>query len=154
VAPPPGVIARAVWDRPPPQARDRTWWSGATFHPLPPAAHFAGRSPTNPVVVPGLPPWTNTQPLSQRERAWVREPTLRPILLVGLDDPRQLAVRAQLREGILVTRAGRQPPPGQECSECRRGTGRPVFANCISGGIGQKCNNCLYRGHVRCSLAE
>jgi hypothetical protein len=155
VAPPPGpLVARGTWDRLVPGPRDRTWWSGATFVPLPPPAHFAGRSSTNPVVIPGLPPWTGAQALSRRERAWVREPILRPVLLIGLDDPRQLATRAQLREGILVTRAGRQPPPGQECTECRRGTGRLVFANCISGGIGEKCNNCLYRGHVICSLQE
>src|SRR5438034_6383568 len=72
----PGPVARAVWDHPPPQTRDRAWWSGATFHPLPPAAHLAGRSQANPVVVPGLPPWTGAQPLFQRERAWVREPIL------------------------------------------------------------------------------
>lgn len=39
--------------------------------------------------------------------------------LVGLDSIGQLAVRTQLREAILVTRAGRWPPAG-ECRECRR----------------------------------
>lgn len=152
VAAPPGPIPRATWDRPAPVARDRAWWQAAAFVPLPPNNYFAGRSRANPVVVPGLPPYVGPQTLSARERAWVREPILRPVRLIGLDDPSQLAVRAQLREGILVTRAGQAPPPGQECSECRRNTGRLVFAECISGGVGQKCNNCLYRGHVRCSL--
>ena len=85
VAPPPGPAPRAAWDRPVPQPPDRAWWCGATFHPLPPAGHFAGRSPTNPVVVPGLRPHQGSQPLSARERAWVREPVLRPVLLVGLE---------------------------------------------------------------------
>ena len=152
MAPPAGLVARNVWDRPVPLPRDRAWWTGATFTPLPAPGHFRGRSRTNPVVVPGLPSHQGVQSLSARERAWVREPVLRPVLLAGLDDPRQLAERAQLREGILVTRAGRQPPPGPERSECRRGVGRLVFAQCISGGLGQKCNNCLYRGHVRCSF--
>ena len=53
---------------------------------------------------------------------------------------------------FLVSRAGRQPPSGQECSECHRNRGRLGFATCISGGIGQKCNNCLYLGHGCCSL--
>ena len=68
-APLPGPVARAVWDRPPPGPRDRARWLGATFIPLPQPAYFAGRSPTNPVVIPGLPPHIDSQPLSRRELA-------------------------------------------------------------------------------------
>ncbi|EAS36586.3 uncharacterized protein CIMG_12742 [Coccidioides immitis RS] len=121
---------------PVPQQGSWVPWSQTTFTQLPPAATFAGS------VLPGLPPHTGAQALSARERAWCREPIQRPVLIAGLDNPNQLAVRAQLREGILVTRAGAQPPPGQECSACKRaqqGYGNIVFAECISAGMGQRC---------------
>ncbi|PYH48567.1 uncharacterized protein BP01DRAFT_379748 [Aspergillus saccharolyticus JOP 1030-1] len=41
--------------------------------------------------------------LSGRERAWIREPIVRPVLYIGWSDLVQLTVRAHLREGILVT---------------------------------------------------
>src|SRR5204863_7104327 len=83
---------------PVPALRSRARWAGATFIALPPPAYFVGRSRTNLVVVPGIPPWTRAQPLSRRERCWILEPILRPVLLVGLWNHLQLADRAQLRE--------------------------------------------------------
>ncbi|EER23212.1 hypothetical protein CPC735_045820 [Coccidioides posadasii C735 delta SOWgp] len=136
------VVPRGAWDRLAAPPRDQQWWSQTTFTLLPPAAFFAGTSRANPVALPGVPPHTGAQALSARERAWCRGPIQRPVLIAGLDNPNQLAVRAQLREGILVTRAGAQPPPGQECSACKRaqqGYGNIVFAECISAGMGQRC---------------
>ncbi|PYH44710.1 uncharacterized protein BP01DRAFT_399833, partial [Aspergillus saccharolyticus JOP 1030-1] len=119
------------------------WWGASLFIELPPAAWFAGCSEAVSAVVLGLSPWTGSQPLSGCERAWIREPVVRSVPYIGWSDPRQLAVRAQLREGILVSLAGRQSPPDQVCGYCRDpSSGRP-FRDCISEGIGQKCNNCL-----------
>ncbi|RAH49294.1 uncharacterized protein BO95DRAFT_460323 [Aspergillus brunneoviolaceus CBS 621.78] len=92
-------------------------WGASLFVELPPAAWFSGHSEATPAVVLVLPPWTGSQPLSGRERAWIREPIVRSVPYIGWSDPRQLAVRAQLREGILVTRAGRQPPPNTSSGE-------------------------------------
>ncbi|EAS30580.3 uncharacterized protein CIMG_06059 [Coccidioides immitis RS] len=97
-----GVLGTA--QRPPrPPARDQQWWSQTTFNQLLLAAFFTGSSRANPVVLPGLPPHTEPQALSARERAWCCEPIQRPVLIAGLDNPNQLAVRAQLCEEILVT---------------------------------------------------
>jgi hypothetical protein len=54
-----------------------------------------------------LPSLSASQSLFARERAWVREMILLSVRLIELDDPRQLMVRIQLHESILVTRAGR-----------------------------------------------
>ncbi|RJE26472.1 hypothetical protein PHISCL_01182 [Aspergillus sclerotialis] len=63
--------------------------------------------------------WTGTQPLSSREGAWTTEPVLRSVQFAGRANVTQLASRPQLREGILVSRAGRRPPTGEECDACR-----------------------------------
>ncbi|RAL16902.1 uncharacterized protein BO97DRAFT_420287 [Aspergillus homomorphus CBS 101889] len=48
-----------------------------------------------------------------RERAWIRAPVLRSVAYIRWSNSSQLAVQTQLREGILVSRAGRRPPPDQ-----------------------------------------
>ena len=104
------------------------------------------------MVVPGLPLWTGEQGLSAHECWWVFVPVLRSVPLVGLDNLAQLAVWAQLWEAILVTHVGAQPPEGVECLECRWNGNRVLFMVCISSGIGEKCNNCLYHRHVQYSF--
>lgn len=143
---------RGTWDQLPPAAVAIQDWASAQFVNLPAAAWFEPHSQRQPVVVPGLPPWTGVQALSTRERQWVLAPILRSVPFSGVCRSEQLAVRAQLREAILVTRAGQRPPAGEECRACRNPLASLPFAICVSGGIGQRCNNCLYRGHVTCSL--
>lgn len=150
--PPPAGTPRAVWDRQRPAATTADNWATTQFVHLPPAAWFTPRSQGNPVAVPGLPPWTGQQPLSTRERCWALAPVLRSIPFCGFGSPDQLAIRAQLREALLVTRAGARPPVGEECNACRDTSASLAFSVCISGGQGQKCNNCLFRGHRSCSF--
>jgi len=148
-------IARVSWDRSRPDPVDVTTHGQAAFLPWNLQGEVVG-SPATPFVLAGIPPLLprtqGGQPLSRRERSWINEPVLRPVRIIGRLSARQLQVRTQLREAILVTRAGRAPPQGEECHECQFTRGDLPFADYISGGLGQKCNNCLYRGHVRCSL--
>jgi hypothetical protein len=152
--PPPAIAGtpRETWDRQPPAASTVQDWATAQFVNLPEEAWFTPRSQRHPVAVPGLPPWTGGQALSARERRWILAPIIRSVPFCGFSRSEQLAVRTQLREAILVTRAGRRPPAGSECNACRDPSASLPFAACISGGIGERCNNCLFRGHVQCSL--
>ncbi|PYH85082.1 hypothetical protein BO82DRAFT_399032 [Aspergillus uvarum CBS 121591] len=75
---PPAGTPRATWDQPAPRDRSNDdEWGASRFVELPAAAWFSGRSVAAPAVVPGLLPWTGSQPLSGRERAWIREPVVR-----------------------------------------------------------------------------
>ncbi|GIJ86301.1 hypothetical protein Asppvi_005188 [Aspergillus pseudoviridinutans] len=87
-------LPRAQWDAPPPTAGDAAIWESAQMVELPPDAWFLART-HEPCGCPGLLPWTGTQPLSRRERAWVARPVLSLVLWAGYGSPRQLAVRAQ-----------------------------------------------------------
>lgn len=149
----PSGTPRGTWDRNCPTVpATGAQYNTSCFVVLPVPAFFDGRSQRHPVCVPGLPPWTGEQTLSSRERCWILAPVVRSVPFCGFGSPGQLAVRAQLREAILVTRAGAQPPAGEECEACRDASGSLPFAVCVSGGIGQKCNNCLFRGHRDCSF--
>ncbi|KAL4788732.1 hypothetical protein BDV19DRAFT_396042 [Aspergillus venezuelensis] len=155
---PGGPLVRSSWDVLPPVAVSVADWATARFvdYPQGQPTWLGVYTIANPVTLPGLSPWTGLETLSSRERQWIFAPVVRHVRFCGFASRDQLAKRAQYREAILVTRAGRKPPAGHECLECSRiltGTsgGHPAFVECISGGIGQKCNNCLYRSTI-CSL--
>ncbi|KAJ5605377.1 hypothetical protein N7510_008150 [Penicillium lagena] len=145
-------LRREIWDRPAPTT-DATMaeYERAEFVDLPAWLSTARNDHVR--AIPGLPP-PGPQTISSRELRWIFEPVVRDVLFRGLDNYQQLQIRAQLREAILVTRAGRVPPRGQQCSECRNRNAHRPFTHCVSGGFGEKCNNCLYRGHARCSFAS
>jgi hypothetical protein len=63
-------------------------------------------------IPPLLPPAQGGQPLTRRERVWITKPILRPVRIIGQVSARQLQMRAQLREAILVTCARPAPPAG------------------------------------------
>ncbi|KJF60066.1 uncharacterized protein CIMG_12717 [Coccidioides immitis RS] len=131
------------------------FWFQTIFIQMPPAATFAGVLWANSVVLPGLPPYTGAQALSACERAWYHKSIQRSMLIAGLDNPNQLTVYIQLHKRIFMTQARAQSPPGQKCFTCKRaqqGYNNIVFTECISTGLGQKCNNCLYYGHLACSF--
>jgi hypothetical protein len=159
-------LLRRQWDMPPPEppASGIAHYEACAFVDLPVLSYFDGMDRANPRVV-ALPPINpapgHSQPLSNRERAWLTRPALRHAQLVHLVNLSQLAERAQLREAVLVTQRGYRPPVDRVCTECARiegGTAPPQtrapFLFCVSGGFEQRCNNCLYRGRVRCSLAH
>ncbi|PGG95237.1 hypothetical protein AJ80_09997 [Polytolypa hystricis UAMH7299] len=138
---------RRGWDRFAPYAttsgNDREKFLALKTVDLPPIESFRT---SDPVRIRGVPHYTSKQPLSSREIAWTREPYVRDayVVLSSRRDPQQLAIRAQLRDGLAMTQAGRLPPTGQECDQCRVGGFLP-FTQCVSGGHGEKCNNCLDR---------
>ncbi|PGG95078.1 hypothetical protein AJ80_10026, partial [Polytolypa hystricis UAMH7299] len=149
-----GILSgRRAWDRFAPSAatsgNDREGFLALETVDLPPIESFRT---SNPVRISGVPHYTFKQPLSAREIAWTREPYVRDayVVLNSRRDPRQLAIRAQLREGLAVTQAGQLPPAGQECVQCCEGGFLP-FTQCVSGGHGEKCNNCLDRSNF-CSF--
>ncbi|KAJ0425676.1 hypothetical protein BJY00DRAFT_154655 [Aspergillus carlsbadensis] len=102
---------------------------GLSFHKLcmflhtekPPSITWVA---ANPVPIPGLVPWTGAQGLSNRELAWVNQPILRHVAWHGSGNPHQLAVRTQLREAFLVSRAGQQPLSPTSCTRDRRDCSR------------------------------
>ncbi|KAL4915990.1 hypothetical protein BDW62DRAFT_203143 [Aspergillus aurantiobrunneus] len=59
-----------------------------------------------PVALPGLFVPEGSQTISRGELAWIRESVLRHVLYCGRPNYSQLAIRAQLRDAILVTRPG------------------------------------------------
>ncbi|KAH8692131.1 hypothetical protein BGW36DRAFT_410630 [Talaromyces proteolyticus] len=101
---------RNEWDRQPPTPISVADWAQGPFVEQPNDTYYNTGARGNGVVVPGLPPWIGQQGLSGRERSWIREPILRSVDYGYLATPGELARRTQLREAILVTRAGRQPP--------------------------------------------
>lgn len=117
-----------------------------------PSLHCRSGTALAPMVVPGLSPWRGSQPLRSRERYWIHETCMRSVDLAYCASVGQLAIRKQFRQGILVAQAGRQPPVGQKCSECREPSPLKPLSVCISGSIMQKCNNYLCPGHANCSL--
>ncbi|KAH8429145.1 uncharacterized protein LDX57_006815 [Aspergillus melleus] len=152
--PPPALpgTPRKAWDRPVLSVATHKKWASIHFVELPPAAWFRRATRRNPVAIPGLPPWTKRQPLSSRECRWVNAPVLRSVFWCGFASLDQLVKRAQMREAFLITRAGQQPSDEQKCELCRNSSDSVTFAACISEGLGQKCNNCIYNGHKPCSL--
>ncbi|KAL4992901.1 hypothetical protein BDV10DRAFT_190487 [Aspergillus recurvatus] len=157
---PGGPLRRETWDTLPPPSVGIAEWASARFVEYPQDAirQLGSFSLDHPAILPGLPPWTGLEPLSTREKRWIFAPVVRHIRFCGFAGRDQLCKRAQYREAILVTRAGRKPPSGHGCTECASlfaGTaaGQPAFAECISGGIGEKCNNCLYRS-TACTLQD
>ncbi|KAK2766109.1 hypothetical protein FQN54_007624 [Arachnomyces sp. PD_36] len=79
-----------------------------------------------------------------RERAWSGRPIVRvPHLSADTNvNSEQLTLRVQLREGYLITGRGGIPP--RPCRLCRDPSRINVSSQCVSGGAGEKCNNCLY----------
>jgi hypothetical protein len=103
------------WDMPPPDppASGIAHYEACAFVDLPVVSYFDSMDRANPRVVtlpPINPALGHSQPLSNRERAWLTRPALRHAQLVHLANPSQLAERAQLREAVLVTQRGYRPP--------------------------------------------
>ncbi|KAL2819592.1 hypothetical protein BDW59DRAFT_165044 [Aspergillus cavernicola] len=144
---PSGLFMRTTWDTLPPAAVSNKDWATAQFVDYQ-RPWLGVYSFTTPAILPGLAPWTGLELLSSREKQWLFTPVVRHICFCGFTPRDQLVKQAQYREATLVTHPGRKQPAGHECLKCAgmfagASAGSPAFIECISRGIGQKCNNCL-----------